>query len=141
MNFTREPIVETIISPKEGYKLIVRNSKGTGQEEYSVDALEVVSFGHSFFFRSTERPKSFLVPVGDYEVIEAKETRVALKNAAPERGIKIAGGRDAPLRAQPHREREQQPAPEKIEEVAMEEAEEASAQEQPQQPQDSRDRK
>ena len=95
MNFTREPIIETIITPKEGYKLVVRNSKGSGGEEYIVDAIEVVSFGHSFFFRSLERPKSFLVPVSDYEIVEAKETRVVLKNASFERSIKIGGGREA----------------------------------------------
>ncbi|MBS0630059.1 MAG: hypothetical protein JSS30_07565 [Verrucomicrobia bacterium] len=99
MNFTREPIIETVITPKEGYKLIVRNSKGVGQEEYAVDAIEVVSFGHSFFYRSTERPKSFLVPVSDYEVVEAKETRVVLKNATFERSIKIGGGREASVKA------------------------------------------
>lgn len=98
MNFTREPIIETIISPKDGYKLCVRNSRGSSVEEYFVDAIEVVSFGRAFFFRSLERPKSFLVPVTDYEVIEVKETRVALKNASHERSIKIGGGREAPLK-------------------------------------------
>lgn len=93
MNFTREPIIETIITPKEGNKLVVRNSKGSGHEEYIVDAVEVVSFGHSFFFRSMERPKSFLVPVSDFEIIETKETRVVLKNATFERSIKIGGGK------------------------------------------------
>ncbi len=92
MNFTREPIIETIITPKEGHKLLVRNTKGSSAEEYIVDALEVVSFGQSFFFRSLERPKSFLVPVSDYEVSETKETRVVLKNATFERNIKIGGG-------------------------------------------------
>lgn len=96
MNFTREPIIETIITPKEGHKLVIRNSKGSGEEEYIVDAIEVVSFGHSFFFRSLERPKSFLVPVSDYEVVETKETRVVLKNATFERAIKIGGGREKP---------------------------------------------
>ena len=76
MNFTREPIIETVITPREGCKLVVRNSKGGGQEEYFVDAVEVVSFGHSFFFRSLDRPKSFLVPVSDYEILELKETRM-----------------------------------------------------------------
>lgn len=99
MNFTREPIIETIITPKEGYKLSVRSSKGES-EEYLVDAIEVVSFGHSFFFRSSERPKCFLVPVTDYEIVEVKEARVALKNAQVERSIKIGGGREAPVRAQ-----------------------------------------
>lgn len=104
MNFTREPIIETIITPKEGYKLHVRNSKGGGQEDYLVDAVEVVSFGHSFFFRSLEKPKSFLVPVSDYEIVEVKETRVVLKSAQVER-IKIGGGREAPMR-----QREREPA-------------------------------
>ena len=86
--------------PREGCKLLVRNSKGSGQEEYYVDSVEVVSFGHSFFFRSQERPKSFLVPVSDYEILEQKETRMSLKNVAPERSIKIGGGRgEGPPRA------------------------------------------
>jgi hypothetical protein len=100
VNFTREPIIETIISPKEGFKLLVRNSKGENFEEYYVDSVEVVSFGRAFFFRSTERPKAFLVPVSDYEVVEVKEARVALKNASYEKNIKIGGGREAPMRPQ-----------------------------------------
>ena len=91
MNFTREPIIETIISSKEGHKLLVRNSKGENFEEHYVDALEVVSFGRAFFFRSLERPKAFLVPVSDYEILEVKEARVALKNASHEKSIKIGG--------------------------------------------------
>lgn len=93
MNFTREPIIETIITPRDGCKLTIRNSKGGSQEEYFVDAIEVVSFGQSMFFRSQERPKSFLLPVTDYEVVEAKETRVVLKNAPLEGSIKIGGGK------------------------------------------------
>jgi hypothetical protein len=123
VNFTREPIIETIISPREGNKLLVRNSKGgANAEEYYVDAVEVVSFGQAFFFRSMERPKAFLVPVSDYEVVEAKETRVALKNVSHERNIKIGGGREASMR---HRE----PAPERTSESSEEEAQPASADE------------
>jgi hypothetical protein len=98
VNFTREPIIETVITPREGCKLVVRSSKGNGQEDYYVDAVEVVSFGHSFFFRSTERPKSFLVPVSDYEILELRETRMVLKNVSSDRSLKIGGGRDAPMR-------------------------------------------
>ncbi len=98
MNFTREPIIETIVTPMEGYKLIVRNSKGAAQEEFVVDAVEVISFGHSFFFRSLEKPKAFLVPITDYEILEVKETRVVLKHASVDRAIKIGGGRDASLK-------------------------------------------
>jgi len=101
VNFTREPIIETVITPREGCKLVVRNSKAVGQEEYFVDAVEVVSFGHSLFFRSLERPKSFLVPVSDYEILELKETRMVLKNVTSERSIKIGGGRETPVRIQP----------------------------------------
>ncbi len=100
MNFTREPIIETILSPKDGYKLCVKSSKIAGAEELLVDVVEVVSFGHAFFFRGQERPKPFLVPVSDYEVFEVKETRVVLKNATHDRNIKIGGGRDAPVKPQ-----------------------------------------
>lgn len=98
MNFTREPIIETIITPKDGYKLTVRNSKGAG-EEYSVDALEVVSFGSAIFYRSVDRAKSFLLPVADFEVVEVKETRMVLKSVAIEKSVKIAGGKEATQKA------------------------------------------
>jgi len=94
MNFTREPIIETVISPREGCKLVLRNSKSSGGEDYFVDAVEVVSFGSSIFYRSTERPKSFLLPVTDYEILELKETRMVLKNVGTDRSIKIGGGKD-----------------------------------------------
>ena len=95
MNFTREPIIETIITPKDGFRLVIRNSNGNSQEEYSVSSVEVVSFGKSFFFRSLEKPKSFLLPVSDYEVLEARETRTVLKKPHIEKSIKIAGGKAA----------------------------------------------
>ncbi len=95
MNFTREPIIETVVTPKEGSKLLVRNSKAAGQEEYLVDAIEIVSFGKAFFFRSLESPKSFLVPVSDYELLEMKEARMVLKGVGFEKTIKIGGGKEA----------------------------------------------
>ncbi len=95
MDFTREPIIETIVTPKDGFKLVVRSSKANTQEEYFVDAVEIVSFGQALFFRSLERPKCFLVPVCDYEVLEVRETKMVLKNAGLDRSIKIGGGRDA----------------------------------------------
>lgn len=98
MDFTREPIIETVITPKDGCKLVVRSSKSNGQEEHFVDAIEVVSFGHSFFFRSQERPKTFLVPATDYEILEVREARMVLKNVGIDRAIKIGGGREAPVR-------------------------------------------
>jgi hypothetical protein len=111
VNFTREPIIETVITPREGCKLVVRSSKGVGQEDYFVDAVEVVTFGHSFFFRSLERPKSFLVPVSDYEILELKETRMVLKNVGSDRSLKIGGGRENPVRSQPRESTEEVAAP------------------------------
>ena len=80
MDFTREPVIETIITPKEGFKLVVRNSKSIGQEEFFVDSIEIVSFGHALFYRCLEKPKQFLAPVTDYEVLEVRDTRVVLKH-------------------------------------------------------------
>jgi hypothetical protein len=84
-------MILTVITPREGFKLVVRNTSQR-QEEYFVDAVEVVSFGNATFFRSLERPKPFLVPVSQYEVLEAKETRTVLKNVEMEKSIKIGGG-------------------------------------------------
>jgi len=95
VNYTREPIIETVVTPKEGCKLVLRNSKkGNDHEDYLVDAVEVVSFGNSLFFRSQERPKPFLLPVTDYEVVELKETKMVLKAVSHDRAIKIAGGKE-----------------------------------------------
>ncbi len=92
MNFTREPIIETIITPRDGFKIMLRANRG--DKEFNVDAVEVVNFGNALFFRSTERPKSFLLPVAEYEVVEMRETRVVLKNASVDKSVKIAGGKE-----------------------------------------------
>lgn len=79
MDFTREPIIETIIAPRDGCRLIIRNTKGGDYEEYFVDSVEIVCFGNCYFFRSSERSKSFLVPITDYEVLETKDAMPSLK--------------------------------------------------------------
>jgi hypothetical protein len=98
VNFTREPLIETVIVPREGCRLVLRSSRNESQEEFTVDAVEIVSFGPALFYRSLEKPRPFLVPIGDYEVVEVKESRVVLKNAQFERTIKIGGGREGSLR-------------------------------------------
>ena len=112
MNFTREPIIETIITPKEGYKLLIRSSRGSVEEEYCVNAIELVAFGQAVFFRSLERPKAFLLPVAEYEVVEIKETRMVLKKTYVEKPIKIAGGRA------PSKTKENEPS---VEELSLKE--------------------
>lgn len=104
MDFTREPIIETIITPKEGYKLVVKNSRIENQEDYVVDAVEIVSFSGTPFFRSLERPRAFLLPVADFEVTEVRETRMVLKTPGSDRSIKIGGGREGG--SKPAREQE-----------------------------------
>lgn len=130
MDFTREPVIESVITPKEGFILAVRSSKGTGQEEYFVDALELVSFGNVLFYRSQERPKNFLLPVADYEVLEVREARLVLKNVGLDRSIKIAGGREGSMRGggkAPQQEKIEQPAEEPAEGVIKAQPSEAQA--------------
>lgn len=94
MDFTRQPIIETVISPRDGHKLLIRNSKEANQEEYLVNAIEIVSFGSALFFRCLERkPKAFLLPIADYDVVEVKEARMALKNISTDKPIKIGEGK------------------------------------------------
>lgn len=119
MNFTREPLIETVIVPREGCRLVLRSSRNESQEEFTVDAVEIVSFGHALFYRSLEKPRPFLVPVGDYEVVEVKESRVVLKNAQFERTIKIGGGREGSLRKE---EEEDQVLPIALEDEVAEES-------------------
>ncbi len=95
MNFTREPIIETIISAKEGYKLSIKSSKSPEAEEYLVDAVEVVAFGGTFFYRCQEKPKTFFIPAADFEIVEVKEARILIKNPNIDKSIKIAGGKEA----------------------------------------------
>ncbi len=89
MDFTRQPVLETIITPREGFKLVVRSSKGNSQEEYFVEAVEIVTFGSATFLRSLEKPKCFLLPISDYEILEVRETRVVLKHVGTAKSIKI----------------------------------------------------
>jgi hypothetical protein len=100
VDFTREPIVETIITPREGFRLVIRSSKNPGQEEFVVDALEVVSFGSICFYRHSERPRSFLVPASDYELLEIREARMPLKAASFEGTVRQTAAKE-PTKPQP----------------------------------------
>ena len=101
MDFTREPIIESIITPREGFRIVVRSSKNVGHEEYFVDALEIVVFGGAVFFRSKEKPKPFLVPTCDYEIFEVREPRILLKTPSIEGTVKISSSKELPPRSAP----------------------------------------
>ncbi len=124
MDFTREPIIETVITPREGFRLVVRSSKSAGQEEHFVDALEIVSFGKALFFRSLERPKPFIVPVSDYEVLEVREPRMVLKAASFESPVKIGLRSDVASKQTKEQERKEQAA---LQAAKMEQKEEEGA--------------
>lgn len=133
MDFTRQPIIETVITAKEGCKLVIRSSKSAGQEEYFVDSIEVVSFGNTFFLRSQEKPKSFLVPASDYEVLEVREARMVLKNVGMNRSIKIGGGKERATKeseksVEKTAEKPVEKAPEKPAKVEEQEVQDASRQ-------------
>lgn len=94
MNFTREPILETIIAAKDGYKLRLKSTKHEGAQEYVVDAIEVVSFGTTFFYRSLETMHTFFVPAQDFEIVQVRQARLLLKTPS-EKAVKIAGGAES----------------------------------------------
>lgn len=95
MYFTRDPVIETVITSREGYKLSIRNTKQLSQDPFVVEAVEVISLGNTCFFRNCDHSKPFIVPAGDYEVMEVRDTKINLKAVGLDRGIKIAGGREA----------------------------------------------
>ncbi len=99
MYFTRDPVIETIITARDGHKLVLRNTKIASQEPFIVDSVEVVSLSGGCFFRNSERSQSFFVPISDYDVIEVKDARTTLKLPGVEKGIKIAGGRGTNLKS------------------------------------------
>jgi hypothetical protein len=116
VHFTREPILETIISARDGQKISIRKASsqaGETSEEYIVDSVEVVSFGGNLFFRSQEKPKPFLLPTAHYELVEVKETRIVLKSANLEKSIKIGGGKEQPH----HKAAKEHPAEIIVEEI------------------------
>lgn len=83
MYFTREPIVESVITPASGHKLVVKPSNHNSTFEYRVEAVEIVSFPGGLFYRNIEGTKTFLVPAKDYEVVEVRESRLSLKLSSP----------------------------------------------------------
>ena len=96
MNFTREPIIESIISSNDGYKLRLTklNNRGNDCEDFLVDALELVTYGRTCFYRHKEKPKSFLVPVSEYEITEVRDARLSLKYATIDKSIKITAEKE-----------------------------------------------
>lgn len=89
MHFTREPIIESILSARDGYKLVLRNSKTASSAEISAEVIEIVSFAGTVFYRSQDRSRNFLLPAIDFEIVEVKDARLVLKNISLEKSSKL----------------------------------------------------
>jgi hypothetical protein len=119
MNFTREPILETIISAKEGFKLKIKSTKNEGGTEFLVDAVEVVCLGTTFFYRSGEPSHTFFIPAQDFEICQVREARLLLKTPT-EKAIKIAGGAEGGEKSKEHNQQNSKPHKEKVQEKKVE---------------------
>lgn len=89
MHFTREPIVESVLSARDGYKLVLKNSKSASTTDVSAEVIEIVSFAGTLFYRSQDRSKNFLLPASDFELSEVKDARLVLKNISLEKSNKL----------------------------------------------------
>ena len=77
MFYTRDPIILTTLSSKEGYKLIIKSSSNIDLC-YQVERISVVDYsGNAFYIIDT--PYDMMLPVGSFYVVEEKEKRVSLK--------------------------------------------------------------
>lgn len=88
-------MIESVVAAKEGYHLVLHTTKANRSGELTCEAVEIVTFGNTTFFRSQEKSKPFLVPSSDYEITEAKDQRGSLKLVPQERASKASGGKDA----------------------------------------------
>lgn len=89
MHFTREPIIESVLSARDGYKLVLKNSKLSSTTDISAEVIEIVSFAGTLFYRSQDRSKNFLLPASDFEISEIKDARLVLKNISLEKSSKL----------------------------------------------------
>jgi hypothetical protein len=77
------------LSARDGFKLVLKNSKMTTGSEVSAEVIEIVSFSGNVFYRSQDRSKNFLLPASDYEVQEVKDSRLVLKNISLDKSNKL----------------------------------------------------
>ncbi|OGN61472.1 MAG: hypothetical protein A3F09_04740 [Chlamydiae bacterium RIFCSPHIGHO2_12_FULL_49_11] len=89
MNFTREPILESIISARDGHKILVKSTKHSTEGEFFVDAVEVVSFGPQIFYRCLEKPRPFFLPASDFLIEEVKDQKVAIRHTVEGKNTKV----------------------------------------------------
>ena len=77
MHFTRDPIVETVLTARDGYKFnLTHMSNG---KEYSTTVVQIVSIGNVVCYCSVDQVDSFLLPLAEYQLVEVKEAKLPLK--------------------------------------------------------------
>lgn len=77
MDFTRIPLLETILTAREGYVLHLHNC-WREEEHYTAAALQLVTIGGVLFYRAAEDPCLFLLPANAYRVTESKQPSLGL---------------------------------------------------------------
>lgn len=93
MYFTREPIIQTIISAREGYTICVRSL--ATEEDIAVEVVELVTFDNLGFYRFTEKGNSYLFPIKSYLLVEQRIQGMVLKSSGrKEKEIKIGKGKE-----------------------------------------------
>lgn len=80
MYYTREPIILSVLSAKEGYNLVLKSTKISNEEPYAVASVSIVNFSGAIFYRSLF-DRDFLLPVSDYIVVEEKQVKLNVKLA------------------------------------------------------------
>ena len=80
MYYTREPITLSVLSAKEGYNLVIKNTKNHDEESYIVPSVSIINFNGAIFYRSL-LDRDFLLPVSDYSVVEKKQVKLNVKLA------------------------------------------------------------
>src|SRR3990167_10702335 len=87
--YKKEPIQESIISARDGHKILVKSTKHSTEGEFFVDAVEVVSFGPQIFYRCLEKPRPFFLPASDFLIEEVKDQKVAIRHTVEGKNTKV----------------------------------------------------
>lgn len=84
MHFTREPIIETIISARAGGELVLR-SFGHDAIEFRATTIEVIQLGTIIFYRSSDMYNDFLLSSQSHSLFETRSSSGGgLKMASPQ---------------------------------------------------------
>lgn len=93
MYFTREPIIQTIISAREGYTICIRSL--STEEEVQVEVVELVTFDTMSFYRCTEKGTMYLLPANNYQILEERVQSMVLKTTGrKDKEIRIGKGKE-----------------------------------------------